>query len=252
MSKIVNIIKQYWSTVLIVALLILTYYYLSITKIFSATLFPPVYKIAEVFMTDYPTMLSNIGTSLTLVIPSLAITLVIAVLLGAAMGINTFLRDSLHPIIYALSCIPSILLTPFLILLCPNLRTAAIIIIIYGIVWSTLFATMTGMEGISVGYIETARTLNIKGFKLIMDVLLPASAPAIIGGFIISLRASFVMLVFAEMYGINSGLGYYVRNGASMGRYDQMWAGLIVMVLFVLVVMQLFQRVKDYALRWTE
>ena len=252
LKKSMGFIKQYWSTALIVVLLVLLYKFISDNRIYSATVFPSIDKVAANYQTDILEMLSNIGSSFSLVLPSLAWTLVIAIGLGVLMGRSKFARTSLYPIVYAMSCVPSILLTPFLLLLCPNYRVAAIIIIVYGIIWSTLFSTITGMEAIDPRYMDNAKTLNLKGFKLLFHVMLPAAAPAIIGGFINSLRASFVMLVFGEMYGTNTGLGYYVKYSANHGMYDRMWAGLVFMVLVVLVVMQLFTKLKERMLRWTD
>ena len=59
------------------------------------------------------------------------------------------------------------------------------------------------------------------------------------------------MLVFAEMYGAGSGLGFYVRRYADLGIYTNMWSGFIFMVLVLVVVMQIFDKLKDYMLRWT-
>ncbi|MDN6615860.1 MAG: ABC transporter permease, partial [Enterococcus sp.] len=66
-----------------------------------------------------------------------------------------------------------------------------------------------------------------------------------------SLRSSFVMLVYAEMYGQTYGLGFYVKRYSSLGIYKNMWGGFVFMVLVLVVVMQLFEKIKNHLLKWT-
>lgn len=83
------------------------------------------------------------------------------------------------------------------------------------------------------------------------QVILPAAMPSIMSGFINSLRGSFVVLVYAEMYGAKYGMGYYVKKFAEYGLYSEAWSGFIFMVVVLVIVMQLFEKVKNRILRWT-
>ena len=85
-------------------------------------------------------------------------------------------------------------------------------LVVYNIVWATLFATITGIMTIDKRYLDKAATLELTGVKRFMKVILPAASPSILAGFVNSLRSSFVMLVFAEMYGGGSGMGYFVKK----------------------------------------
>ena len=49
------------------------------------------------------------------------------------MGLNKKIREALHPVIYAFSVIPSILLSPFVLLLSPTLLSASIFLVVYNI-----------------------------------------------------------------------------------------------------------------------
>lgn len=146
---------------------------------------------------------------------------------------------------------PSILLSPFVVLLAPTFWWASVILIVYGTVWATLFATITGIQAIDKRYLENAATLELKGAKRFFKVIIPAASPSILAGFVNSLRSSFVMLVYAEMYGASNGLGFYVKRYSSLGLYQRMWGGFIFMVLVLVVVMTFFEKLKNYILKWT-
>ena len=170
-------------------------------------------------------MAGNMLASFKLLIPSVTVSLLIALFLGTIMGMNTRVREVLYPVIYAFSVIPSILLSPFVLLTAPSLFSASVFLIVYNIMWSTLFATITGIMTIDKRYLDKAATLELRGFKRLIKVILPAASPSILAGFVNSLRSSFVMLVFAEMYGAGQGMGYFVKKYAELGIFANTWVG---------------------------
>lgn len=243
--------KKYWITALIFVGLIALYQFVAENKLANAFLFPPIEDIAQSFSEHKGTMLLNMFHSMGLLAPSVLISLIIALALGTIVGMHKRLREVLHPIIYTFSVVPSILLSPFVLLMTPNFWWAAVVLIVYGTVWATLFATITGIMTIDKRYLDNAATLELRGFKKLRKVILPAASPSILAGFVNSLRSSFVMLVYAEMYGAKYGMGFFVRKYSEFGLYRHTWSGFIFMVVVLLVVMQVFDRLKNYMLRWT-
>ena len=172
MNKVVDFFKKYWITLLICVGFVLLYKYISDNKLLSALMFPPLEGIAEEFIADRQVTLLNLVYSIKLLIPSVLITLVIALGLGFLMGMNKRLREALHPIVYAFSCVPSILLSPFVVLIAPTFWWASVILIVYGTVWATLFATITGIQAIDKRYLDNAATLELKGIKRFFKIIL--------------------------------------------------------------------------------
>ena len=100
-------------------------------------------------------------------------------------------------------------------------------------------------------YLDNAATLCLTGPKKLTKVILPAAMPSILSGFVTSLRSSFLVLVFAEMYSAQYGMGYFVKKNADFGLYDNTWAGFLFMILVLVVVMQIFEKIKNRMLDWT-
>lgn len=184
-------------------------------------------------------------------IPSIIIAGIIALIVGTWLGMNTRVREVVYPVIYSISVIPAILMSPFALLLAPSFRTASLFLVIYNTIWATLFATINGIMTIDKRYLDNAATLELHGFRRMRKVILPAASPSIMSGFINSLRGSFVVLVYAEMYGAKYGMGYYVKKYSEYGLYDRAWCGFVFMVVVLVVVMQIFERVKNHMLKWT-
>ena len=244
-------LKKYWITILIYAGMVYAYIYIAGHKIFSSFLFPPAEQIASAFAEDWQTLFLNVLYSFQLMIPSIVIAAVIALLVGTWLGMNRRVREVVYPVIYSISVIPAILMSPFALLLAPSFRTASLFLVVYNTIWATLFSTINGIMTIDKRYLDNAATLELTGFKRMRKVILPAASPSILSGFITSLRGSFVVLVYAEMYGAKYGMGYYVKKYAEYGLYNRAWCGFVFMVMVLVIVMQIFERVKNRLLNWT-
>lgn len=251
MSKVKAFVKKYWVTALIFAGLVALYYYSTESGKANPFLFPKVSSIGAAFASDKHLMGLNLWASLKMMIPAVLISLALALSLGTFLGLNKKAREALHPVIYTFSVVPAILLSPFVLLMAPNMFVASIILIVYSTVWATLFATITGIQTIDKSYLDKAATLELKGFDKFFRVILPAASPSILAGFVNSLRNTFIMLVYAEMYGAQYGMGFYVKKFADFGMYNKVWLGFVFMVIVMVIVMQLFEKLKDRLLKWT-
>ena len=74
---------------------VLLYKYISDHKLFSALMFPPLKGIWKSFVEDRDATVLNLVSSIKLLIPSVAITLAIALGLGVLVGMNSKLRKNL-------------------------------------------------------------------------------------------------------------------------------------------------------------
>ena len=251
MKRSIDFIKKYWITACIYIGIFILYKYIADNKLINAYLFPSVDSIVAAFKSNEKTMLLNMLASFELLIPSVVIALAVALPVGTLLGMNKKLREIVFPVVYSISVVPAILLSPFALLLAPNFRVASIFLVVYNTIWATLFATINGIMTIDKRYLDKAATLELGGYKKMTKVIMPAAMPSIMSGFITSLRGSFVVLVYAEMYGSNYGLGFFVKKFAEYGLYNVAWSGFIFMVVILVMVMQIFEGIKNHMLKWT-
>lgn len=251
MSKLKNYIKKYWITYLILALIICGYAIVANKRLLDPFLFPTTQEINKSFADNGKTMFINMLASFKLLFPSLFIAIIISLIIGVPIGLNKRLREVMLPIVYGFSVIPSLLLSPFLLLLAPSLASASRIMIIYNVIWPTCFGVIYGIATIDKNYLDTADTLEIHGLNRLFHVILPAALPTILSGFVSSLRGSFTVLVFAEMYGAKYGMGYFVKKNADFGLFSNVWSGFIFLVIVLVIVLKIFESLKDKSLKWT-
>ena len=251
MNAIKTFVKKYWITAIIIISACLSYKDLTDNKKVDTFVFTPFSEIWESFGKFWPVMLKNLVSSFALLFPSLFLGVSIALILGVIMGLNKRVRETLHPIIYGASVIPAILLSPIALHVAPDFRTASVFLIVYNTIWPTLFATITGITTIDKRYLDTAKSMELKGLDEMIQVVLPAAMPSIISGFITSLRGSFMILVFAEMYGTEFGMGYFIKKYSTFGLYSEVWSGFIFLVVVLVAVVQVFEHIKNHLLKWT-
>ena len=235
MSHVKAFVKKYWITAVPIVAICGGYWGITHAGLLDSVLFPTPERIWKAFMTYADTMPLNFTSSMA----------------GVLMGMNKRVRDTIYPIVYAISVVPAILLSPFALHLAPSFTAASMFLIVYNTIWATLFATVTGIMTIDKRYLDNAATLCLSGPKKLVKVILPAAMPSILSGFVTSLRSSFLVLVFAEMYSAQYGMGYFVKKNADFGLYDNTWAGFLFMILVLVVVMQIFEKIKNHLLRWT-
>ena len=194
---------------------------------------------------------TNALHSFKLLIPSLFLAIVLSLAIGIPLGLNETARDIMYPVLYVVSVVPAILLSPFALMLAPTFRSASLFLIVYGCMFPTVFATITGIQTIDKRYLDRAKTLELKGWEKITKVILPAASPSIFAGLVTTMRGSFLMLVYSEMYGAKYGMGFYVRKYSEFGMYANTWSGFIFMVLVLVIVMQIFEKIKNHLLKWS-
>ena len=251
MGKVKEFMKKYWATAVIFMGMAAAYYVMSSSDAANSYLFPPAEDIVNSFIENPGLFGTNLLSSFGLLVPSVEIAIVLSIAIGVPVGLNKKLREALHPVLYTVSVVPSILLSPFALMLAPDFRSASIFLMIYGCMFPTVFATITGIQTIDKRYLDNANTLELKGFQKLTKVILPAASPSIFSGLITTMRGSFLMLAYVEMYGAKYGMGFFVRKYSEYGMYQNVWSGFIFMVVVLVIVMQIFETIKSRALKWS-
>ena len=213
-------------------------------------LFPAPGKVIAQFAEDKTLILTNIKSSVGIIIQGFLLAAVAAIPLGLLIGLNARLGNAASYLTKFFSSIPPIVYIPYGIALLPTFRSVSVFVIFLASFWPIFAGTMSGVLNVDKRTVDSAKVLNVKKPAMLTSVILPASLPQIFLGCNQGLSVSFILLTSAEMIGARDGMGYYVKYYSDFGDYTRTITGLIVIGVVVIAVTFLFNRFQQYLLRW--
>ena len=214
-------------------------------------LFPGLAKIIPAFRESLPRLLDGLVNSFGLLLPSYFLALTLGIGLGLFVGYRPALKKMLLPIFRGISPIPPTMLIPYAISILPTFWLSSAFIIFAGAFWPILLGTIHGVVLLEERYLDNARTLGLKGGRLLWKVVFPGALPHIFSGAGMALVFSFILLTVAEMFGAKSGMGYFIQYYADFCDYPKVLAGMIFMSASIVLVMMVFDTIQRRTLHWT-
>ncbi|MBP2625488.1 MAG: cmpB [Firmicutes bacterium] len=213
-------------------------------------LFPAPNKVLSLLVEDKSVFWKSILSSFRLLFGGYVLAVILAIPLGLVVGWNKRLHTTLEPLINILGPIPPIVYIPYAIALLPSFTHSSIFIIFIGAFWPLFINTVAGVRTVEKGIIDSARTLGVSQWSMLIHILLPGAMPQIFTGGTVSLVLAFILLTAAEMIGATSGLGWYVKYFADFADYPRVVAGILVIGVVVLGLTIFYNRLERHLLRW--
>jgi NitT/TauT family transport system permease protein len=212
--------------------------------------FPPPENIFYVFFSDYKEILTGLVYSMRLLVIGFTLGIFFGVVLGLVVGWIPRLRKAVFPIAKAVSSVPALVYTPYVVMLMPSFIFASIFVIFLGVFWPTFMNMINRVGTIDHKIIDTAKVLNTPLHTTLFRVILPYTLPRIINNLTVMISVAIMTLTAAEMLGSNSGIGYFIRKYSVMIDYTRTIAGILFIALVVTMLNWLVDLLKKKLVRW--
>ncbi len=172
--------------------------------------------------------------------------------LGLVVGWSNRVSVAVNPTIQGLRPISPIAWIPLAIYWFGIGDGAGIFLIFVASFFPITVGTMAAVRGISLVHQRSARNFGVRGLDLFRRVLLPAAMPQIITSLRIALGVAWLVVVAAEMVGMDSGLGYLIMDARNAGaRYDLIVATMFVIGAIGIVLDVLIRKLERFdEVRW--
>ncbi|TWU09836.1 ABC transporter permease [Allorhodopirellula heiligendammensis] len=183
-----------------------------------------------------------------------ALAVVIGIPLGLAIGWSRWVRELLNPLVQLLRPISPIAWLPISVLVFGGVKwwepsdLSAIFLIFLASIFPIITAATSAVEGIDEKYLRVATNFEIGGIAMLFHVILPAALPQILTGLRLALGIAWVVLVAAEMLGVQSGLGFQINDSRNNLRYDRVVAAMIVISIIGIGLDSAMARIENSAL----
>lgn len=173
----------------------------------------------------------DIGASLGRLLVGLLLAVVVGWPVGLLLGLSATAERATRPVFQFLRMISPLSWAPVAVALFGIGGRPVIFLVAAAAVWPVLLNTAAGVRAVHPGHLLVARSLGASRLEQLGSVVLPAIRGQVLTGLRLALGIAWVVLVPAEMLGVDSGLGYQVLNARDQLAYDQLMAVILVIGL---------------------
>lgn len=148
--------------------------------------------------------------SLQRLLIALAVSAIVGLLFGVAIGVLPYLRATISPFVAALSLIPPLAILPILFIAVGLGELAKVILIIIGVAPVIVRDLALRSAELPNEQIIKAQTLGASTWQLVVRVVLPQLWPRLIDALRLTLGSAWLFLIAAEAIASTEGLGYRI------------------------------------------
>jgi ABC-type nitrate/sulfonate/bicarbonate transport system permease component len=153
------------------------------------------------------------------------LSLLVGIPLGLIMGRSKLISSTIEPFVAALYASPQVAFLPLLIIWLGIGLSSKVALVFLGSFIIVLINTETGVTQVDARLIETARSFTANERQILVKIVLPSALPFIIAGMRLAIGRALVMVVVAEIYASNRGLGYLIFQAGGMYDTAQVFVG---------------------------
>jgi ABC-type nitrate/sulfonate/bicarbonate transport system permease component len=154
-----------------------------------------------------------------------ALAVAIGVPVGILMGRSELINATVEPFVAALYASPQVAFLPLLIIWLGIGFSSKVALVFIGSVIIMIINTETGVAQVDPRLIETARSFTASERQILTKIVLPGALPIILAGMRLAIGRALVMVVVAEIYASNRGLGYLIFQAGGMYDTAQVFVG---------------------------
>jgi sulfonate transport system permease protein len=170
--------------------------------------------------------------------------------LGYAFGRSRLLAEIFEPIIIALNGVPRTAVAPLFIVWLGIGLWSKVGVVFLLTFFLNFFITYTGMRQMDQEYIDLARLMRVKGWKLTFKVIFPAISPYLFTGIRTSIPFAVIGAIVGEFVASTEGVGFFIRMSAGIFKTADVFVGIIVLMIMVIIMDKLAEMIEKRALRW--
>ena len=208
----------------------------------NSLLFPTFIETASAFIAGLRTfeLLAVAGRSVEMLLKGYALGLLFAALATAFASATRVGADLLDTLTAMFNPLPSIALLPLAMVWFGLGDGSIIFVLIHAVLWSVALNTHAGFRSVSTTWRMVGQNYGLSRLAYVTRILIPGALPSILTGLKIGWAFAWRTLIAAELvFGVSSsggGLGWYIFQSKNLLDIPNVFAGLLMVIIFGLVV----------------
>jgi NitT/TauT family transport system permease protein len=197
-----------------------------------------------------PGFYKHVGITLSETVLGYLIGTGLGVAAGVWLGLSPFTARILDPFIKAINAIPRVVLAPIFVLWLGLGLWSKVALAVTLVFFVTFFNAMQGVREVNPVVLSNTRILGARRSDLLRHVYFPAAASWILSSLRTSVGFAVVGAIIGEYLGASAGLGYLIARAE--GNFDAVgvFAGIIILAVFVLIIDLLLDIAEKRLITW--
>jgi NitT/TauT family transport system permease protein len=158
----------------------------------------------------------------------LAAAIVVGVPLGVAVGRSETLAQYTGALFQFLRMVSPLAWTPIAIIVLGVGDAPVYFLVAVAAVWPVLLNAAAGVHALDPGWLQVSRSLGATRTEQLRTIVLPGIRAHLATGVRVALGTAWIVIVPAEMLGVDSGLGYAILDARDRLRYDELMGVILV------------------------
>lgn len=177
---------------------------------------------------------------------------ILALVAGTFVGFLNRGEQVLDPTVQMIRTIPTLAVLPLFILWFGFGELSKTLLIAKAAFFPIYVNTFLGIRSVDSKILDVAKVLEFSKWKQITKVIIPSAMPNILLGIRLSLGASWVALVGAELMGSSVGIGYMIVDARTFSQTSVIFVGIIIFALFGKFTDSLVRYFEKRLLKWRD
>ncbi|MFL5304917.1 MAG: ABC transporter permease [Polyangia bacterium] len=178
-----------------------------------------------------PEIWPHVGASLRRILIGLGLSTVIGIPLGTAVGALPLFATASAPVFQFARMISPLAWTPLAIMLFGVGDAPVLFLIVVAGVWPIVLATSAAVASLDRRLTTVGRSLGGRPLEIARAIVWASVRPQVLTGIRVSIGVAWVILVPAEMLGVDSGLGYFILSTRDRLAYSELAAAILIVGL---------------------
>ena len=176
--------------------------------------------------------------------------IIIGIPAGILMGASPRINAAISPLVDPFRSAPVVALLPILVMWLGIGEEMKIAFLFTGAVVYLIPMVRDAIQAVPQSYWISARDLGATPWECIQKAVIPMAMPRITDAVIVAFSVMWTYITVAEYVNAKSGLGQLIQNARRFSAWDQVFAGIIVIVALALLTYQTMLWIKRRLYPW--
>lgn len=175
---------------------------------------------------------------------------VLGLAVGLVLGSSRFLSKVLEPYVMAFYGIPRIALAPIFIIVLGIGIWSKVAVVFIQVFFMLFINAYAGVREINQEYVQLARIMGANNGLILRKIIIPSTMPFIMLGLRSAVPYAVIGAVVGEFIAASKGLGYFINYAGSTFDSAGAFAGIFILLAFIMVANGLMQRLEKTVIKW--